>query len=175
MSASTSRSSSRAVPRLMWVTPDCLFYAGLLGAPSMRTMGCVNIYIATEGQVKVQVHRGDLRSGRAVVVPPYTPHEVAAQARDICVVQIEAEAIAPDCLPPRLTAAPVHDDRDALDALAQQILASRQALESAYLSALDFDRALLGVSVAPRVLEGRIACVLRSIKTDPAASVVLLN
>ena len=37
---------------LMLITPERVFYAGLLGAPSVRTMGSVIAYVAVEGAIR---------------------------------------------------------------------------------------------------------------------------
>ena len=50
----------------MWITPDRVLYVGLIGAPSMRTMGSVNIYVAQQGAIRVRVVPADRRRGRGV-------------------------------------------------------------------------------------------------------------
>ena len=44
----------RPSDRLMWITPDRVFHVGLLGALSVRTMGAVMAYVATQGSIRVR-------------------------------------------------------------------------------------------------------------------------
>ena len=60
---------------LMWITPDRVFYHGLLGAPSVRSMGAVMVYVAVSGQIRIQMDGGDWQTTELAVVPPYVPHQ----------------------------------------------------------------------------------------------------
>ena len=62
--------------RLMWITPDRVFYVGLLGAPSERTMGSVIAYVASEGAIRISLDGGEWQTTQLAVVPPYVPHRV---------------------------------------------------------------------------------------------------
>ena len=55
---------------LMWITPDRVFYHGLLGAPSLRSMGAVMVYVAVSGQIRIQMDGGDWQTTELAVVPP---------------------------------------------------------------------------------------------------------
>src|SRR5438093_4984404 len=85
--------------RLMWITPDRVFYVGLLGAPSVRTMGAVMAYVAVEGSIRVSIDGGEWQTTQLAVVPPYMPHRVMSEARLINVVKLEAEAVDLAALP----------------------------------------------------------------------------
>ena len=74
--------------RLMWITPDRVFYAGLLGAPSVRTMGAVMAYVAAEGFIRSSLDGGEWQTTQLAVVPPHTPHRVLSESRLINVVEI---------------------------------------------------------------------------------------
>jgi hypothetical protein len=52
----------RSRERLMWVTPDRLFYAGLLGAPSMHAKGALLVYVALDGPLRIRTGTGPWRS-----------------------------------------------------------------------------------------------------------------
>ena len=41
--------------RVMWITPDRVFYVGLLGAPSVRNFGAVSVYVGLDCPVSVSV------------------------------------------------------------------------------------------------------------------------
>lgn len=41
--------------RVMWITKDRLFYAGLLGARSLHTQGALVAYVAIDGRLRVRL------------------------------------------------------------------------------------------------------------------------
>ena len=97
--------------RVMWLTPDRLFYAGLLGSPSVRTMGGLLIYVALRAPIRIRFDDGPWASTELAVVPAYMPHSVACDDRMICDLALEAESIDLARLPPviRERAGPVDD------------------------------------------------------------------
>ena len=62
--------------RFMWITPDRVLYVGLIGAPSMRTMGSVNVYVAQQGAIRVRVEGGDWHKTELAVLPPLLPAQL---------------------------------------------------------------------------------------------------
>lgn len=156
--------------RFMWITPDRLLYLGLLGAPSVRTMGCVNIYVATEGAVHVCVAGGSWASGELAVVQPYAPHQVASDARLIHVLQLEAETVDPAALQAPLNAcAAAHDPVfvQRVRRMAAELCGRGRKLD---LAALDFDPLFFQAGLTGRLLDRRIRRVIDDIKRDPAAT-----
>ena len=101
--ATASRSNAdparRPSDRFMWLTPDRVLYVGLLGAPTVRTMGSVNLYVSQQGRVRLRLEGGDWHEGELAVVPPHLPHQVLAEARHINVLQSEAETVDLGALP----------------------------------------------------------------------------
>ena len=90
--------------RMMWITPDRIFYAGLLGAPALHTKGAIIVYIAIEGRLKVRIAGGDWQSAEVAVVQPFVPYEVACEGRHVLDILIEPETVNLDRLPPLLRA-----------------------------------------------------------------------
>lgn len=160
--------------RFMCLMPDRVLYVGLLGEPTVRTMGGVNVYVASEGAIRVRVEGGEWESGELAVVQPYVPHQVASDARLILLLGVEAETVDLAALPAPLNANGVVDDpafvrraRAAVDALRG---AASGAGPSPDLAATDVDTLFFGGPLAPRVLDSRIRSVVDSIKRDPAAA-----
>ncbi len=155
--------------RLMWITPDRVFYVGLLGAPAVRTMGAVVVYVAVSGSVRVRLDGGEWQRGEVAVVPPYVPHEVVSEARLIQAVKIEPETVDMAKLPAPLCgrgimhapefAKRVHECR-------AELIAQGRSVD---LQQLDFDQVLFGGPLEKRTLDRRIALVLDRIKQDPSA------
>lgn len=167
--ASASCGASRPHDRLMWITPDRLFYVGLLGAPSLRTMGALSVYVAVEGSIGIRLAGGEWQVTRMAVVPPYVPHQVAAEARLIDVIQLEAESVEVAALPDLLRA------RGAVDApafVAQVRRRQRELCKDAAgfeRTSAAFDELFFGAPFAPRAIEPRMRSVVDRIKADPAA------
>ncbi len=153
----------------MWITPDRVFYAGLLGAPAMHTKGALLIYVAVEAPLRIRIDGGDWQTTEVAVVPPYVPYQIASDGRHVLDILVEPETVDMDRLPDFLRA------RGAVDAPefaarvrrshAQMVLAGR-ALD---LQPGDFDRMFFGQTLATRTLDSRIASVLEKIKRNPTA------
>ena len=154
--------------RFMWLTPDRLLYVGILGAPSVRTMGCVTVYMAAQGQTRLRIAGGPWRCGRMAVVQPYMPHQVLAESRLVHVLKIEAETARPGALPRPLAANGIVDDARfearVLGAIAD-IRAQGAGFEPA---ASDFDRAFFGAALPGRRMDPRIQRVIDAIKRQPS-------
>ncbi len=153
---------------LMWVTPDRVFYRGLLGAPSVRMMGSIIVYIAVEGAIRVRLNDKDWQVTAMAVVPPYLPHEVLSEARLINVIKVEAETVDLDALPAMLRG------RGAVEApefVAHVRRRSEElhARENEDLMTLDFDHMFFDQPLAPRRIDRRIQKVIDRIKRHPSA------
>lgn len=147
--------------RFMWLLPERLLYVGLLGAPTLRTMGSVNVYVAHEGRLRVRIgSEGEWQSGELAVVPPYVPHQVQADARLIKGVQVEAESVDLARLPLLLQACGVVQD--------PAFVARVRAVAQPESSSLTFDETFFGAALAPRLLDPRIRAVVEAIRGDPS-------
>jgi AraC-like DNA-binding protein len=140
--------------RLMLISPERVFYAGLLGRPHKRSSGGFNIYAAMRGHLAIT---GTCEAtGEVALVRPYCPHSVESECPSIICLVIEPETVEPaamDQLAARIagTEAP---------AIAQRI---RSAYESLRLgesrggfSTGEFDRLFFGEVLADRNIDQRI-------------------
>ena len=157
--------------RMMWITPDRVFYVGLLGAPTERVMGSLMVYVAVEGSIRVSLGDGLWQETEMAVVPPYLGHKVLSDAREISVIKIEAETVDRADLPEILRAS------GAVDApqFVQRVRRCGRdlcglAAEGAPMPA-DFDRLFFDTALPPRRLDPRIQAVVDMIKRDPAAPI----
>jgi AraC-like DNA-binding protein len=166
--------------RVMWLNNDRVFYAGLLGAVSLRTMGGWLVYASLGAPLRIALDHAAAgtsaawQSAQLAVVPPWVPHRVACDERLICSITIEPETVDDAALPAwlRQHAGPVPTSHpDALPML-QRVQAAH-----AWLCAggrqVDwqtgcFDQALFGQPLAPRRVDPRIAQVLAGMRDDPA-------
>jgi AraC-like DNA-binding protein len=153
--ADTKRSKSG---HLMLITPERVFYAGLLGRPRQRCSGAFHVYVAIEGGLRLSPDGAGDSDGRLAVVPPYLPHTISSDHRAVICVTIEPESVcigAVDGLAQRLSgpdrqqfAARI---RAAYDQLRQQ--RCRDAVTSAELDRLCFGEALPRRALDPRVVK----------------------
>lgn len=159
----------RSSDRLMWITPDRVFYVGLLGAPSVRTMGSVIAYVAVEGSIRVSIDGGEWQVGRMAVVPAYVPHQVISEARLINVIKLEAETVDLAALPEPLRGSGAVDAPwfvDRVRACQRELCANGREVD---LMALDFDQLFFGHALATRPIDRRIQAVMDNIKRHPSA------
>lgn len=153
----------------MWITPDRVFYAGLLGAPVMHTKGAIIVYVAMEGLLRVRIDGGDWQTTEAAVVQPYVPYEIACDARHALDVMIEPETVDLARLPSLLKACgAVH-----VPEFAQRLRLAHRRLSGAGrtydLKSSDFDSTFFNAPLPGRALDRRVATVLEHIKCNPSA------
>ncbi len=158
----------RQSERLMWVTPDRVFYVGLLGAPSVRMMGSIIVYVAVKDAIRIRIDDHDWRVTEMAVVPPYVPHEVLSEARLINVIKVEAETVNLVDLPLVLRGRGPVEAPEFVTRVRQRSVELR-ARENGDLMSLDFDRLFFDEPLARRQIDRRIQEVIDGIKRDPSA------
>jgi AraC-like DNA-binding protein len=143
--------------RLMLISPERVFYAGLLGRPRKRSSGGFNIYVAMRGSLKITQGQSEL-VGEAALVRPYVPHSVESEHRSIICLVIEPETVAPttmDELSVRICGA------DAAD-IALQIRTAYETLRLQQrrggFTTAEFDHLSFGKSLSDRNIDSRIKC-----------------
>ena len=80
--------------RLMLISPERVFYAGLLGRPRRRTSGGHNIYVAMAGQLRITEDRSEV-AGEVAMISPYSTHSVESDHPCIISLVIEPETVEP--------------------------------------------------------------------------------
>jgi AraC-like DNA-binding protein len=84
------RSAERSA---MMITPDRVVYAGLLGAPSMRSLGSLTVYVARDTPFEIRTEGNASRSAYFAVVPPNCRHTIQSSDRVIWDILIEPECV----------------------------------------------------------------------------------
>ena len=169
--------------RLIWLNNDRVFYAGLLGDVTLRTMGGWLVYVSLGAPIRMAL--GDAASGLPptagawqttdlAVLPPYTAHRVACDERLICAVTIEPETVDAAALPGfmRGQAGAVPADVPGALQTVQRVRAVHAWLRNQgrqiELQTASFDACVFGQPLAPRCVDARIARVLDDIRNDPS-------
>ena len=169
--------------RVMWLNNDRVFYAGLLGAVGVRTMGGWLVYASLGAPLRIALEDAPANVAAAdspwqvaqlAVVPPWVPHRVACDERLICSLTIEPETVDEAALPAWLRQ---HAGAVPASHPAHQQMLQRLGAAHAWLSGPGctgdwqtacFDRALFGQVLVPRRIDPRIAGVLEAMRNDPA-------
>lgn len=161
-----------ASDRLMWINADRVFYAGLLGSPTERTLGALVIYVALDAPIRVSIAGGPWQAGDVAIVPPYLSHRVACEARTVIDLLIEPESVALERLPEFIRArtgivnAPEFSQR--VRGIHRQLASGERTWHQ---ETFDFDLSLFGRELPARALDHRVAAVLNEIKRVPPASI----
>ena len=168
--------------RVMWLNNDRVFYAGLLGQVSQRSLGGWGVYVAVGAPLRVAQcgtasapgAAGPWVSTALAVLTPNTPHQVSCDDRLICSLLIEPETVDEAVLPAWMLQCdgvlPV--DGVAAAAMVQRVRAAHARLRSQgaaiTLDTASFDELFFGQRLVPRRVDARIARVLDQIRDDPA-------
>ena len=153
----------------MWITPGRVFYAGLLGRPSVRKIGGTSIYIAQRAPIRVSIDGEDWLESDLLVVPPYVPHRIASEARFITGLIVEPETVDHSLLPGF-----VRDGRgvvhapEFVDNVRQTLERLRACRNPLLLDDETFDREFFGKALPRSTLDRRIAQVIADIRNNPA-------
>ncbi len=83
--------------RLMLISPERVFYAGLLGRPRKRSSGGFNIYAAMQGSLKITEGKSEV-VGEVALVRPYVPHSIESEHSSIICLVIEPETVEPSAM-----------------------------------------------------------------------------
>src|SRR3979411_388544 len=86
-------SARRESGLLMLITPERVFYAGLLGRPRERCPGAFHIYVSIEAGLRLTTGNGRENDGALFVVPPNLRHTIASDYRSAICLVIEPETV----------------------------------------------------------------------------------
>jgi AraC-like DNA-binding protein len=148
---------------LMLITPERVFYAGLLGRPRRRCSGAFHVYVSIKDGLRLAVEGAVERFGELVFVPPNLRHTIASDYRSVICVLIEPETVrvgAFDRLANRLSGAECRFFADRIRAAYQQLL-HRQCGEDIVSAA--FDEMCFGEPLPPRPLDPRMVRAIAQI------------
>lgn len=141
---------------LMLISPERVFYAGLLGRPRQRTSGGFAIYVSMQGALYVS-QGGHTSVGELAVVEPYVPHSLKSEHLSVISLVLEPETIPVDAL--QALSARLCGPSGA--ALAARIRGAYEALRITGrrdgFTTSEFDTIFFGQELATRAIDPRIA------------------
>lgn len=152
----------------MLITPDRSVYAGLLGAPSTRSLGGLAIYVSLGQPFQLSLDGETWTESELAVIAPYCAHRIVSSDRSIGVLSIEAETVDLARLPRFLRPTTRADARD-LDLAGIRNTFSRLIRGDTRISPadIDIDQLFLSHPLPRRSLDPRIAWAVTRIKEDP--------
>ena len=142
---------------LMLITPERVFYAGLLGRPRERCPGAFHVYVSIKGGLRLMTADGGDACGELFAVPPNQRHTITSDFRSAICVVIEPESVdagAFDALAGRLSGAEGQLVAGRIRAAYQQLrdLQHRDGITSAELDIMCFGQILPQRALDPRVV-----------------------
>lgn len=162
--------------RLMWITTQRVFYAGLLGVAAERTFGGHGVYVAPAGAPanRICIGGGAWQSGALIVVPPQVPHRVESAGPLILNLLVEADSVDAARLPALLQHCGPVDHVEGAASFVQRVRDGHGRLLAASgrecFNSFDFDALFFGGALAVRGFDARIRTVIDRINADPAGS-----
>ncbi|MEA2916146.1 MAG: hypothetical protein QOJ15_8227 [Bradyrhizobium sp.] len=142
---------------LMLITPERVFYAGLLGRPRERNPGAFHLYVSIEGGLRLTIGAGCEIHDELIAVPPNVRHTIASDFRSAICLVIEPETVRPgtfDQLATRLSGPERRHVACRIRAAYARLrgLQHRDGISSAELDVMCF-----GEVLPPRALDPRVA------------------
>jgi AraC-like DNA-binding protein len=164
MKASTRGAARPDSGRFMLIGQERVLYAGLLGRPKERNLCAPSIYAATRGALHLTTRDGRRETADCFLVPAFAAHRIEADDANILNLILEPESV-----DPRALADAGFDDSEPVagdlgDAMRAGCCARRRAAGAPALTTAAIDHAFLGVVLAPRRLDPRIARVIADLR-----------
>lgn len=152
---------------LMLISPQRVFYAGLLGRPRGRASGAFHLYCALEGGLTV-TREGRTDRASIIAVAPYVSHTVASDHPTVICVTIEPETVQ-SCDLVGLTA---RTSGSAGALVRERMLAAYAGIragtvQAAEIPTAEFDRIVFGAPLTPRRLDPRVAAAVSRLVASP--------
>jgi AraC-like DNA-binding protein len=151
----TGAESGRGSAHLMLITPERVFYAGLLGRPRRRCSGAFHVYVAIRGALRLAPEGGAQTESELAVAPPYLPHTIASDHRSVICVTMEPETVRRGALD-ALTARLAGPDRTYLVDRIRSAYARLVANGFGDITAAEFDQMFFGEALPARALDPRV-------------------
>ena len=148
---------------LMLITPERVFYAGLLGRPRARCSGAFHVYVAIRDGLWLSSADGREAYGELLAVAPNVRHTVTSDHRSVICVTVEPESVSPGALDELMTRL-LGEQRELY---ARRIRAAYDELRSRAcrgdITSSAFDRMCFDEALPRRRLDARVARAIAQI------------
>lgn len=157
--------------RFMLISSERVFYAGLLGKVSLRTFGGLSIYVPVHGTARLEVAGQAVRTGEIFAVPPYLPHKIIADSREVLNLLIEPESVCDEELAEIIRQCEDPAAAPQLAARFREIYATMTLGGTGGFTSADFDQIFLRRRLKPRELDTRISTVVSRFQAKPSSNI----
>ena len=148
---------------LMLITPERVFYAGLLGRPRERCPGSLHIYVAIKDGLWLSTADGREAYGELVATAPNLRHTIASDHRSAICVSIEPESVRAGTLDDLIRRVSGTER----EFFARRIRTAYEELRSRKcgndVTSADFDQMCFGEALPRRVLDPRVVRAMAQI------------
>jgi AraC-like DNA-binding protein len=147
---------ARESGHLMLITPERVFYAGLLGRPRERCPGAFHVYVAINGGLRLVTEDGSESCGELMAVLPNVRHTIASDHSSAICLVIEPESVpegAFDDFSKRLSG----PERESFARSIRSAYARLLHRPCDDITSAEFDRMCFGEALPRRILDSRVA------------------
>src|ERR1700712_6091520 len=141
---------------LMLITPERVFYAGLLGRPRARCSGAFNVYVAIEGGLCLTTADGRETFCELAAVLPNVLHTIASDYRSVLSLVIEPESVPPGVFEDLVKRLSGPESANFATRIRAAYVALRERQGGNDISNAEFDTLCLGEVLAQRQLDPRV-------------------
>ena len=142
---------------LMLITPERVFYAGLLGRPRARCSGAFNVYVAIEGGLWLTTSDGRETYGELAAVLPNIRHTIVSDYRSVLSLVIEPESVPSGVFEDLVKRLAGPESEAFANRIRAAYVALRERQGSDDISNAEFDQLCLGEALPRRALDPRVA------------------
>ncbi len=165
------RCTSGRSDRFMLISSERVFYAGLHGKPSVRTLGALAVCVPLHGTARLDVEGQPPRIGEILVVPAYLPHKITSESREVLGLLIEPESVCDEDLAEIIRQCNDPAAASQLAARFREVYATMAFGGTNGFTSADFDQIFLNRRLRPRDLDARISTVVSRFQTKPSSSI----
>ncbi len=157
--------------RFMLISSERVFYAGLHGKPSVRTLGALAVCVPLTGTARLEIEGQPPRIGEILVVPAYLPHKITSDSREVLGLLIEPESVCDEDLAEIIRQCEDPAAASQLAARFRDIYATMAFGGTNGFTSADFDQIFLNRRLRRRDLDARISTVVSRFHAKPSSSI----
>ncbi len=157
--------------RFMLISSERVFYAGLHGNPSVRTLGALTICVPVYGTARLEIAGEAPRVGEIFAIPAYVPHRITAESREKLGLLIEPESVCDEDLAEIIRQCNDPATAGQIAARFREIYATMALGGTGGFTSADFDQIFLNRRLRPRELDTRISEVVSRFQARPSSNI----
>ncbi len=142
---------------LMLITPERVFYAGLLGRPRERCPGALHVYVSVKDGLWLTTADGRETYGELAATLPNVPHTIASDYRSAICLVIEPESVLPGVFEDLVKRLSGPESEHFVNRIRSAYAELRQREGGGDISSAEFDVMCFGEALPQRQIDPRVA------------------